>query len=204
VYDEALRKGRRLRLVASDGRRLPIDLERWTAPADAVDERLLDRCVGATLDVGCGPGRLTAALASRGQPVLGVDVARSAVRRTTALGAPAVCGSVFDPVPGEGRWDTVLLADGNLGIGGDPDRLLARVADLLRPGGRVVVEPEHTEVDEVVDLALQVADGSSAASEPFPWARLGPLAVARRGRAAGFAVLETWASAGRSFVVLDS
>ena len=34
---------------------------------------------------------------------------------------------VFDPLPGEGRWETALLADGNIGIGGDPVALLRRL-----------------------------------------------------------------------------
>ncbi len=43
-------------------------------------------------------------------------------------------------MPGAGRWRTVLLADGNIGIGGDPAALLRRVLALLGPGGRVLAE----------------------------------------------------------------
>jgi hypothetical protein len=39
----------------------------------------------------------------------------------------------------EGSWERVLLADSNIGIGGDPVRALRRVADLA-PGGIVVAE----------------------------------------------------------------
>ena len=49
---------------------------------------------------------------------------------------------VLGPLPGEGTWDHVLLADGNIGIGGDPLRLLHRAAHLLRPGGTVLVETD--------------------------------------------------------------
>lgn len=203
LYDDAVRTGRSLRLVASGGRLLPFPIERWSAPADVADATMLDRCVGATLDVGCGPGRLSAALARRGHPVLGVDIATAAVERTTAQGAPALCRSVFDRLPGEGTWQTVLLADGNLGIGGDPDGLLLRLHDLLRPGGLLVVEPEPFDVDEVVELALHAADGS-AVSAPFSWARVGPSALVRRAAAAGFAVQDRWSSGGRRFVSLRS
>ena len=48
--------------------------------------------------------------------------------------------SVFDRLPGERRWGTVLLLDGNIGIGGDPVRLLRRCADLVRPRGQVLAE----------------------------------------------------------------
>jgi hypothetical protein len=36
----------------------------------------------------------------------------------------------------------VLLADGNIGIGGDPRRVLHRAGELLRSGGRCVAEFE--------------------------------------------------------------
>ena len=50
--------------------------------------------------------------------------------------------SVFGAVPRSGRWDTALLVDGNIGIGGGPVPLLRRVAELLAPGGQGLVEVE--------------------------------------------------------------
>ena len=49
-------------------------------------------------------------------------------------------GDVFDPLPGSGQWQTVLLVDGNIGLGGDPLRILGRAAELLCRGGRCVTE----------------------------------------------------------------
>ena len=141
LYEEALRGGRPVEIEHADGRRRPLPLRDWLAPR-AGDGGLLARCEGATLDVGSGPGRLTAALARRGLPVLGIDVAPSAVALTVAAGAPALCRDVFGAVPGTGRWRTVLLADGNIGIGGDPAALLRRVLALRAPGGRVLIEVE--------------------------------------------------------------
>ena len=95
---------------------------------------MLERADGPVLDVGCGPGRHVVALAERGVTVLGIDVSPSVLGAARARGAPVLERSVFDRVPGAGRWGTALLLDGNLGIGGDPVFLLGRIARLLRPG----------------------------------------------------------------------
>lgn len=201
VYDDAIRGGRVVHLLTVEGRRRPLDLPRWVRDADHIDQAVLDRCEGLTLDVGCGPGRMAAALARKGRPVLGVDVSRAAIEQAAARGAPVLHRSVFDPLPAEGSWDTVLLADGNLGIGGDPSRMLDRARELLRPDGLLLVEPEPREVDRVVTLSLQNTDGT-VTSEPFAWARLGPTATMDRATAAGYRVEDSWSSGGRAFVAL--
>ena len=95
---------------------------------------------GPTIDLGCGPGRLVADLVQRGVPALGVDQSATAVGLARRSGAPALRRDVFEPLPGTGRWQTVLLADGNVGLGGDPRRVLRRAGELLRAGGRCVAE----------------------------------------------------------------
>src|SRR5271166_2205996 len=119
LYEEALRmSGAGLLLRTTCGRALPLQVERWCGPADRTDEELLRRCQGPVLDIGCGPGRLTIALSERGIPVLGIDISDTAVARVREAGACALRRSVFDPLPGQGRWATALLADGNIGISG--------------------------------------------------------------------------------------
>ena len=109
-YAHALRTGRGpLFLRRADGWLLLLEVERWCAEADAVDLEVVRRCEGAVLDVGCGPGRLVAALGARGWPVLGIDVSEAAVARTIGLGGQALRRSVFEALPGEGRWGTALL-----------------------------------------------------------------------------------------------
>src|SRR5262249_39719384 len=104
------------------------------------DESVIDRCAGLTLDVGTGSGRLTVALAERGIPALVIDLAARAVTLTRSSGALALRRDVFGHLPGAGRWATVLLADGAIGIGGDPAALLRRAGELLMPGGAVLAE----------------------------------------------------------------
>jgi SAM-dependent methyltransferase len=200
-YATALRTGRGpLFLRRPDGWLLPLDVERWCAEVDAADRSVLARCVGPTLDIGCGPGRLVAALAADGHPALGVDVSPVAVARTMAAGGRALCRSVFAPLPGEGRWRTALLIDGNIGIGGDPRALLERVGRLAGADGQVLVEAAQAEVNERV--RVRVDDGRGRLSRLFPWARVGPAALYTHAAAAGWSVAEEWAADGRPFIAL--
>ncbi|WP_329280898.1 class I SAM-dependent methyltransferase [Streptomyces sp. NBC_01451] len=205
-YSEALATGGGpLFLRRADGWLLPLEVERWCAGADAADMKVLEHCEGAVLDVGCGPGRLVAELASRGLPALGIDVSEAAVARTVRLGGQALQRSVFEPLPAEGRWDTVLLIDGNIGIGGDPGALLRRMSQLLRQGGLLITETvPDSEVDErvTVHVVRIAADAHGSAGPPFPWARLGTPALLRLATHAGWRPAGQWTAGGRSFVAL--
>ena len=187
-------------LVGVDGVPVRQDVRRWTADADAADERMLDRCDGPTIDLGCGPGRLTAALARRGLPALGVDLSPVALAVAAGRGALALRRDLFRSLPGEGRWATVLLADGNVGIGGDPARLLRRVARLVAPGGRTVVEVHPADADRRGPVRVVGANGVVSAA--FPWAVVGAAALERDAASAGWSCAERWDDTGRAFVLL--
>ncbi|MGP9017431.1 methyltransferase domain-containing protein [Streptomyces sp. BR1] len=200
-YTDAIRSGRGpLFLHRHDGWLLPLEVERWCAAPDAADLTVLRRCRGAVLDIGCGPGRLVVALAALGTAALGVDVSPEAVRRTQRSGGSALCRSVFDPLPGEGRWQTALLVDGNVGIGGDPAALLARAAQLVDGKGQLIVEAAPFDVDESVEV--RVADGRGAFGSGFPWSRLGTAALLRYAHTTGWYAAQRWTSSGRPFVAL--
>ncbi len=123
-----------------------------------------------------------------------------AVARARTDGWFALCRSVFDPLPRDGRWRTALLADGDLGIGGDPVRLLRRCRRRVRPGGVSTVEVEPP--DTRLKFTACFGDDRRSRGERFGWAR--PVAsVARRiaGRT-GFGVLQRWSRAGRRLLAL--
>jgi SAM-dependent methyltransferase len=176
--------GRRCWLELATGERISLPIDRWRATPDPGDELLLSSCVGPTLDIGCGPGRLTAALGERGVLALGTDISPVAVRLTIEAGALAVRRDVFARQPGEGRWRHALLADGNIGIGGNPVRLLGRVRELLCAGGSALVEVEAPGAG-LRHGRVRVTTDDTDARAWFDWAWLGadaaPAAAARAG-----------------------
>jgi SAM-dependent methyltransferase len=201
LYEQALAGLMWPELEFPDGASSPLDAQRWRQllPGDAA---LLDRCTGPALDVGAGPGRLTVGLAERGVPALAIDVTPYAVVLARSSGALALQRDVFGHLPGAGRWATVLLADGNIGIGGDPVALLHRVATLLKPGGAIIIElgpPGAPTRCERVRLHTPARSGSW-----FPWAWVGIDQIGLLTEPLGLAVSETWTDAGRWFAVLTS
>ncbi|MBK1787164.1 class I SAM-dependent methyltransferase [Prauserella cavernicola] len=192
--------GNRCWLELADGQRLELPVQRWRLPPGAGDGLLLERCMGPTLDVGCGPGRLAAALVARGVATLGIDSSPVAVRLATERGAVALRRDVFDPVPGEGRWRHVLLADGNIGIGGDPVRLLRRARRLLQTGGSVLVELEPP--GRGLRRERVRVSGTSATGSWFGWAWLGMDALGASAEEAGFTVHWSGAHGQRWFAEL--
>jgi SAM-dependent methyltransferase len=186
-------------LCARDGSRLALDPERWHAPATTADGALLDRVEGPVLDIGCGPGRALERLARRGIPALGVDPAPAAVRIARQRGCAVLERSVFAPLPGEGRWSTALLLDGNIGIGGDPVRLLRRCRRLVRPSGCVAVEVEPAGTGWRSCVARLERGHHRGAW--FPWAVVGEDAIEELAAPAGLRVVARYGDE-RSFVLL--
>ncbi|MFG2123155.1 class I SAM-dependent methyltransferase [Streptomyces sp. NPDC048710] len=200
-YALALRPGRGpVYLRLADGRRIRMPVHRWHEQPTVDDKSVLERCAGPVLDVGCGPGRMCRALLSRGVFALGVDVTPRAVALTCALGGLALRRSVFDRLPAERGWQTVLLVDGNIGIGGDPHGLLRRCGELVAPTGRLVVEVDPHDVEELCTARFENLAGQGGPF--FPWARLGRPALHRIAADLALGVIDHWTSGHRCFATL--
>ncbi len=128
--------------------------------------------------------------------IVALPVGRSGARRP----ASGCRLSVFGPVPDPGRWATALLLDGNIGIGGDPVTLLARIHRLLRPEGRVFVEVEGPEMaSRRFQARVRHAGG---AGRRFPWASVGAADIASVAARSGFVTDDVWCEQGRWFAEL--
>lgn len=191
---------------AGDRRALP--LARWmggasaTAGDRAADDAMLADCSGPTLDLGCGPGRLTALLTGRGVRTLGVDLSPTAVEMTISRGADALRRNIFAPLPKFGQWQHVLLADGNIGIAGDPLRVLRRAAALLAPGGVVIAEVEPPAAASGIRVEQVRWETEVLQGHWFDWATVGLDAVPALAAQAGLRMARTVEVEGRVFVWL--
>lgn len=184
------------------GTLLDAPAERWVGEVLDEDARVLALAEGPVLDVGCGPGRHVSWLSAAGIPALGIDVSARAVEQTRARGARAVRQCIFEPMALGATWRTILLLDGNLGIGGDPSALLHRCAALLAPGGLVLAEVAPPGTPSSLHEARLELDGHLGPW--FAWATVAVDDIADLARPSGLAPSRVWEDAGRWFVRLES
>jgi glycosyltransferase A (GT-A) superfamily protein (DUF2064 family)/SAM-dependent methyltransferase len=202
VFDE-LYAGASVRCDTLDEPVFQVEAARWFRRADDVDRTVLLRCRGPVLDLGCGPGRMVQALNESGVPALGVDMSVMAVREARSRGALAIRARLAERLPAEGRWETVLLMDGNIGIGGDVGALLDRCRALLSPSGRIIVE-----VDPRPDWhrtgRLRLAAGGSGRTAELGWARTGAAAVRHLAEPLDLQVADEWVAGNRAFLCINA
>jgi glycosyltransferase A (GT-A) superfamily protein (DUF2064 family)/SAM-dependent methyltransferase len=202
IFDQ-LYTGTSVRCDASNERVLPLEAMRWSARADDVDQLVVSRCRGPVLDLGCGPGRMVQALSEAGVPALGVDISAAAVRGARSRGALAIRARLAERLPAEGRWGTVLLMDGNIGIDGDVGALLARCRDLLVPGGAIIVEVDPRPTWHQTRRVRLTAEESGCTAE-LTWTRTGAAEVRRLAGPLDLLVVEEWTAGSRAFLSLQS
>jgi hypothetical protein len=131
---------------------------------------------------------------------LGIDISAPFLEVARTRGVNVLERSVFDRIPGPGRWRTALLFDGNIGIGGDPLALLTRVVELLRDDGRIVVEIEPVEAaHDVVEVRAEL---HADAGPWFHWTAVDLDRLSAIATTLGLDVIDVWDSERRRFAVL--
>jgi SAM-dependent methyltransferase len=134
----------------------PIGAVRWTdtmaswpfvqAYKRRTRELLAAACAGRLLDVGCGTGDDTRALPGRG---VGLDASAAMIGEAARRGGAFVRGDAHALPFADGMFDG-CRADRTLQHLADPERALAEMVRVTRPGGRVVVvDPDQETI--VVD-----------------------------------------------------
>jgi SAM-dependent methyltransferase len=190
--------------------------EEWTAlEVEGICRRLPRPAFRRVLDICCGSGRHAAALSARGYEVTGVDRDAEALRRARASAPRAtfVQMDLRELRTLAGPFDAALILWQSFGHF-DPatnDRVLADVADALRPGGRLFVDLFHPAAIEAgsgrpyrslradgvvitdsleagrLQSTIEYADG---VAELMDFELFSPEALVVRAGQAGFAVVE--------------
>ena len=111
-----------------------------------------------------GPGQASGGGPARsGWQALGIDTSAEAVRQARGRGARALEQSIFAPVPQPGHWQSVILLDGNIGIGGSVTALLRRCRQLIATSGTLLVEVDADEgIDTAYSAVLEDGTGTEA------------------------------------------
>jgi SAM-dependent methyltransferase len=191
------------------------------AEVDFVLEELSLRPGGSVLDVGCGIGRHSIELASRGHAVTGLDLSSEMLAR--AADAAKAAGVHVDWIRSDatrfslpGKYDgAICLCEGAFGLLGQSDDSIGQPLSILRNISRSL-KPQAKAVLTVLNGAAMlrkytnkdVAEGRFdpmamvASSEHPPRERLPPIAVRERAfvptelvllcRLAGLSVLHMW------------
>jgi SAM-dependent methyltransferase len=135
---------------------------RWPA----VEKRAMRAVRGRVLDVGCGAGRVSLHLQSRGHAVVAIDESPLAIDVVRRRGvANAEVRSLADLDGSLGVFDTILLLRNNFGLvgkEGSAARLLRRLAAITTARGRIItdsVDPER--IADPVFRSYRVKDESA-------------------------------------------
>ena len=117
-----------------------IPFDRWH-PAE---RQVFKRGRGRVLDVGCGAGRHSLEVQSRGLDVVAIDISPGAVEASRRRGVRDVrLLSVSEVDERLGTFDSVLMMCGNFGLAGsagETERWLQMMHRMTTPSGRIVLD----------------------------------------------------------------
>lgn len=108
----------------------------------ALEQTALNECRGRILDVGAGSGCHSLVLKGMQKDVMGIDISSYSVTVMKEQGLKAEQRNLFDSQFTD-QFDTILMLMNGSGIIGkveNMDRFFARVKELLRPGGQILMD----------------------------------------------------------------
>jgi SAM-dependent methyltransferase len=154
-----------------------LDLGFYLAPkADTLEEALLAHAVGHCLDIGCGAGRILRYLRAKSYAVKGIDIDPQLIQLCRELGDSPVHQTSWETMGELGRFDTFMLLNRSIGIGGNlagVKRLLARCAASASLGGVLLFDSyEISALPGVLEQTLRYKYRGQY-SDPFPWIYFG-------------------------------
>jgi SAM-dependent methyltransferase len=109
------------------------DRFRPSPPEGLIDD--LERLGGDVLDVGCGTGKATVAMAERGMTVLGLEPDSQMAAIARSHGVPVEIGAFETWDAGDRQFNLLTFADSWHFV--DPEVAVRRSVELLRAGGKV-------------------------------------------------------------------
>lgn len=115
----------------------PLESEAWRVLVDLFGEGN-----GSVLDVGCGTGSYTAALAERGWNVTGVDISEDMLRLARERGVAAIRADATALPFEDGSFDAAVSVLTNTDFD-DLGAVVREIVRILRPGGPLVYLAVH-------------------------------------------------------------
>ncbi|NEP20337.1 MAG: class I SAM-dependent methyltransferase [Leptolyngbya sp. SIO4C1] len=110
----------------------PLFKERWQAAAGSWNNKVI-------VDVGCGPGNLYATLGGKPKLLIGVDVAKGALKMAQEIGYTPLLADAHQ-IPLKSGCADLVVVNATLHHCDNMATVLAEAARLVRPGGQLVVD----------------------------------------------------------------
>ncbi|UCE26965.1 MAG: methyltransferase domain-containing protein [Candidatus Coatesbacteria bacterium] len=172
--------------VCTQSKEYPLDLEFYlTDRPEPCEAEMLEYVKGRIVDIGCGTGRIMKFLTQKGHDVTGFDIDAEVVVLCKEQGIPNVYEESYDNMEKFGKFDTLLLLNRTIGIGGNLSgvrALLKKCHTCCTDNGILIfdsweVEPEKaTGPPGVLETKLRYKY-DDVYGEWFPWIHISSEAI---------------------------